>query len=39
MIDAGRLPRPIKLAPGRSGSVRFSREAIEAAIAAMQVIQ
>ena len=33
MVDRGSLPRPIKLSPGRSGSVRWCSDEVEAALA------
>jgi excisionase family DNA binding protein len=33
MVERGYLPRPIKLAPGRNGAVRFPAAAVDAALA------
>jgi excisionase family DNA binding protein len=36
MVRKGRLPKPIKLAPGQSSSARFDMDAVEAALAKLQ---
>jgi predicted DNA-binding transcriptional regulator AlpA len=36
MVHSGKLPKPIKLAPGRGGRLLWRREAIEAAINALE---
>jgi excisionase family DNA binding protein len=37
MVQDGRLPKPLKLATGRTGALRFPKAELEAAIAALRV--